>query len=109
LRSGGIGFPKVKPMSSVRAEMTEVRRLLLAQSERGTIVGTVKDTTAAVIPAARVAVTHTQTGFAITMSSSDSGDYTVPLTGTNTGSATEAALLALDLEPQNRQRDERGE
>jgi hypothetical protein len=81
---------------------------LLAQSERGTIVGTVKDTTAAVIPAARVAVTHTRTGFAITLLSSDC-DYTVPLTGTNTGSATEAALLPLDLEPQNRQRDERGE
>ena len=49
-----------------------------AQSERGTITGTVKDASGAVIPAAKVVVTNTLTGVTFTAPSNDAGDYTVP-------------------------------
>lgn len=49
-----------------------------AQSERGTITGTVSDSSGAVIPGAKVIVTNTNTGVAITVASNDAGDYTVP-------------------------------
>ncbi|MBM3765141.1 MAG: carboxypeptidase regulatory-like domain-containing protein, partial [Acidobacteria bacterium] len=44
-----------------------------AQSERGTITGTVKDATGAVIPAAKVVLTNTQTGVSFTAPSNDAG------------------------------------
>lgn len=49
-----------------------------AQSERGTITGTVQDASGAVIPAAKVVLTNTQTGVAFTTVTNDAGDYTVP-------------------------------
>src|SRR5687767_1591717 len=50
----------------------------LAQSERGTITGTVQDSSGAVIPAAKVVLTNTQNGVSFTTNTNDSGDYTVP-------------------------------
>src|SRR5258708_5668313 len=52
--------------------------LLLSQSERGTIQGTVKDSSGAVIVGARVHVTSTETGVAIPFSSNKAGDYVAP-------------------------------
>jgi hypothetical protein len=49
-----------------------------AQSERGTIAGTVKDTTGAVIPGTKIVVTQAQTGVSINLLSSETGDYTAP-------------------------------
>jgi len=49
-----------------------------AQSERGTITGTVKDASGAVIPAAKVVVTNTLTGVTQNVPSNATGEYTVP-------------------------------
>ncbi len=49
-----------------------------AQSERGTITGTVRDSSGAVIPAAKVVLTNTQTGVSFTSPSNAGGEYTVP-------------------------------
>jgi hypothetical protein len=48
---------------------------LFAQSERGTIQGTVRDSTGAVIPGAKVTVTNTATNFAASLTTNESGDY----------------------------------
>ena len=52
--------------------------LMFAQSERGTITGTVRDASGAVIPAAKVVLTNTQTGVNFTAASNADGEYTVP-------------------------------
>src|SRR6187200_1552677 len=49
-----------------------------AQSERGTITGTVRDSSGAVIPAAKVVLTNVLTGVSSTVPSNDGGEYTVP-------------------------------
>ena len=51
---------------------------LFAQSERGTISGTVRDTTGAVIPAAKITITNTATGVASSLTSNEVGEFTVP-------------------------------
>src|SRR5437879_1776356 len=51
---------------------------LFAQSERGTISGSVSDSTAAVIPGAKVTVTNLATNSAVTTATGGAGDYTVP-------------------------------
>src|SRR5258706_5214027 len=51
---------------------------LWAQSERGTITGTVQDATGAVVPGARISLTNTLTGVAFTIPSNEAGEYTVP-------------------------------
>jgi len=51
---------------------------LMAQSERGTITGTVQDATAAIVPGAKVTLTNTQTGIALSVPTNEAGDYTVP-------------------------------
>jgi len=53
-------------------------RLAVAQFENGSIVGTVHDTTGAVIPGATVEVTNNATGIVSTRTSNDSGDFEVP-------------------------------
>ncbi len=49
-----------------------------AQSDRGTITGTVTDQAGAVVPGAAVAITNTDTGIATRVSTTDTGNYTVP-------------------------------
>jgi hypothetical protein len=51
---------------------------LFAQSERGTISGTIRDSTGAVIPGAKITVTNPATGVAINLTSNDVGEYTIP-------------------------------
>src|SRR6476620_10601377 len=50
----------------------------LAQYENGSIVGTVRDNSGAVIPDAAVKVTNRATGVVSTRQTNDSGDYEVP-------------------------------
>ena len=52
----------------------------MAQSERGTISGTVRDSTGAVIPGAKVTVTNTATGVVNNLTSNEVGEFTVPTT-----------------------------
>src|SRR5204863_414868 len=49
--------------------------LSLAQTSTATILGTVKDTTGALIPGASITVKHTETGLTRTAISSETGDY----------------------------------
>jgi hypothetical protein len=51
---------------------------LLAQSERGTITGTVQDASGAVVPGAKVNLTNTQTGVSVNIPTNEAGDFTVP-------------------------------
>jgi len=48
---------------------------ILAQSDRGTINGTVRDSSGAVIPGAKVVVTNTATNFAERLVSNEAGDF----------------------------------
>lgn len=50
----------------------------LAQSDRGTMVGTIKDPNGAVVPGARVTVTNLDNGEVRDVKSDDQGNYTVP-------------------------------
>lgn len=50
----------------------------LAQVERGTIRGTVTDTTGAVVPSARVTVTNVATNVSVTTQTTETGNYVVP-------------------------------
>jgi len=52
--------------------------VLFAQSERGSISGTVKDASGAVIPGARVIVTDPATNTTLRTVTTDTGDYTAP-------------------------------
>ena len=52
--------------------------LLIAQSERGAISGTVRDTSGAVIPGAKISVTNTATNVANNLTSNEVGEFTVP-------------------------------
>ena len=49
-----------------------------AQSERGTIEGTVHDSSGAVIVGAKVTITETATGTVATSITTDAGEYTIP-------------------------------
>jgi hypothetical protein len=51
---------------------------LVGQSGRGTVSGTVRDTTGAVVPGARVTVTNTATNQSISLSSNEVGEFTAP-------------------------------
>src|SRR5213594_4644751 len=53
--------------------------LVFAQTSTATIVGGVKDTTGALIPAVSITIQHTETGQTRTAISSETGDYNVPL------------------------------
>ena len=50
----------------------------LAQTGQGTIVGTVNDSTGAIIPSVGVRITNTQTGFVHTATTNEEGLYRVP-------------------------------
>ena len=49
-----------------------------AQSDNGTVAGTVTDQTGAVVPGAAVTVTNTQTGFKFNATSNNSGEFRIP-------------------------------
>src|SRR5215467_705258 len=49
-----------------------------AQSDRGTITGTVADASGAVIPGATVQAKNVETGLVYTAGSSETGNYTLP-------------------------------
>jgi len=51
---------------------------LLGQSDRGSISGTITDSTGAVVPGAKVIVTNPATNATLNTISSESGDYTAP-------------------------------
>ena len=51
---------------------------ILAQSERGTITGSVHDSSGAVVPGASVRITNVATNVVIGTTSNDSGDFTLP-------------------------------
>jgi hypothetical protein len=52
--------------------------MLLAQSDRGVITGTVKDATGAVIPGVQVTATHVATNTSFSTTTTSTGDFTVP-------------------------------
>jgi hypothetical protein len=53
-------------------------RSLAAQAVTGTILGTVSDSTGAVLPGATVTLTHTGTGLVRTVTSDSAGEFTAP-------------------------------
>ena len=57
---------------------------IAAQAVSGTILGTVADTTGAVIPGANVTLVHTGTGFTRTVVTDTKGEYTAPSVPTGT-------------------------
>ncbi len=59
-------------------------RPVAAQAVTGTILGTVKDSTGAVIAGARIKLTHTETGLVREVTSDARGEYTAPLLPTGT-------------------------
>src|SRR5436190_2279944 len=72
---------------------------LLAQSERGTISGTVRDSTGAVVPGAAIKVINTATNLVTSLVSNDSGDYiaaSLPV-GNYTVSVSKSGFRAVDL------------
>src|SRR5689334_25397892 len=52
--------------------------VMWAQSERGTLSGSVLDATGAVVPGAKVTLTNSQTGVTFSLPSNAGGDFTVP-------------------------------
>src|SRR5512145_1778525 len=59
-------------------------RPVAAQAVTGTLLGTVTDTTGAVLPGATVTVTNTDTGYSRTVTADASGEYAVPSLPTGT-------------------------
>src|SRR5262245_26442975 len=53
--------------------------LSVAQTSTATIIGTVKDTSGALIPGVRITIKHTESGLTRSVVSSERGGYTVPL------------------------------
>ncbi|HXJ39637.1 MAG TPA: carboxypeptidase-like regulatory domain-containing protein, partial [Bryobacteraceae bacterium] len=51
---------------------------LFAQSERGTITGSIHDATGAVVPGAKISITNTATNVVLSAATNGTGDYTVP-------------------------------
>ena len=50
----------------------------VAQTTTGTIVGTIRDSSGAIITGAKIRVTNEGTNIAISVTSNDSGDFVVP-------------------------------
>ena len=63
-------------------------RTASAQAVTGTIVGTVADTTGAVLPGVSVTVKHTETGFTRTLTTDANGEYTAASVPTGTYTVT---------------------
>ena len=63
-------------------------RTASAQAVTGTIIGTVADTTGAVLPGVSVTVKHTETGFTRTLTTDANGEYTAASVPTGTYTVT---------------------
>ena len=75
--NGSSGTPcRAGPMKSFHVAAGSVAR---AQTIRGTITGTVTDSTGAVVPGATVTVTHAATGIGTSAQTNREGLYTIPL------------------------------
>src|SRR5215813_12340131 len=75
-----IGFARVcenKEPSMLIVVFLVLAFATFAQSERGSITGTVADPAHAVLPRVKVAATNTQTGAQYQTVTTDSGDYTL--------------------------------
>ncbi len=66
-----------RPLAALCAAML-LSTVLLGQSERGTITGTVQDASGAVVPGAKITLTNTLTGVTMALPSNAEGEYTVP-------------------------------
>ena len=51
---------------------------MFAQSERGTITGTIRDTSGAIIPGAKITITNVNTGVIVTQVTNGQGEFTIP-------------------------------
>src|SRR5947209_17727913 len=72
---------------------------LFAQSDRGTVSGTVRDSTGAVIPGAKVTVTNTATNVVNSSVTNEVGEFTIPnvQVGTYAVEATKAGFRPAEL------------
>src|SRR5689334_10970877 len=68
----------IRRMTALAGAVFCVATSAFAQSERGTISGTVMDSTGAVVPAARITVTNRSMNAGVTSVTSEAGDFTVP-------------------------------
>lgn len=68
-------MPKIFRLSGIL--LLVVAASLFAQSDRGTITGTVLDATGAVVPAAKIVLTNSQTGLRQETVTTDTGNYTL--------------------------------
>jgi hypothetical protein len=87
--------PRVRVQSAAALRLLTAASLLLfvpsvarPQAVTGTILGTVADSTGAVIPGATVTLTHRGTGLVRTVVSDSAGEYTVPSLPTGTYTVT---------------------
>src|SRR5579863_7893036 len=58
--------------------LVSLTALAFAQSERGTITGTVHDQSGALVPAASVTITNMATNVAVHVTTNDAGEFTIP-------------------------------
>src|SRR5882672_11501098 len=73
--------------------------LCFAQSDRGTITGVVRDSTAAVVPGAVVTIINQATNVTFTATSNEAGEFTVPSlqAGTYTVKVTKEGFRTSEL------------
>src|SRR5438309_1584462 len=80
VRGVGIGLRSFERFATVIVVLIALPTCLsVAQISSATILGTVKDTSGALVPGVSISVKHTETGQTRTTISSESGDYNVPL------------------------------
>src|SRR5216684_1298699 len=91
-----VGFRKGEPgmfssgtvRSSFCLSLLSCASLLVAQSERGTITGSIRDSSGAVIPRAKVVITNTATNVVVNLTTNDTGEYTAPSVAAGTYNIT---------------------
>lgn len=69
---------RIYPATRLLVCLSFLCAVLFGQSERGTISGTAKDATGAVVPGAKVVANETQTNVTINSVTNGAGDYTIP-------------------------------
>ena len=73
-----VGRTATRQLAKLAAALLLLAAALFAQSERGAITGTVRDSSGAVIPAAKVTITNSATNVVINAVTNAQGEYTVP-------------------------------